>query len=65
MSGRALTQAEQSLTGGYYDFHHHFVAAVRFVALDWKFGSSGPDAKERRCPCKSVCLICSRAWARW
>ena len=47
MAGRPLIQAEQSLTGGYYDFHHHFVAPSRFFALDWGFGSSGPDAKEK------------------
>lgn len=41
MSGRALTQAEASLTGGYFDFHQHFVSLRHFLALDWNFGISG------------------------
>lgn len=41
MSGRPLTQAEASLTGGYYDFHHHFVTAWQFLDPHWNFGVSG------------------------
>jgi len=47
MSGRPFTQAEQSLTGGYFDFHRHFVDAARFFSLEWGFGESGSEAKDR------------------
>ncbi len=47
MSGRPLTQAEESLTGGYFDFHRHFVSWVRFISPEWGFGESGNEIKDR------------------
>ena len=41
MRGRALTQAEPSLTGGYFDFHRHFVKVWQFLDFHWSFGISG------------------------
>ena len=41
MSGRPLTQAEASLTGGYFDFHRHFVTGWQFLDPHWGFGISG------------------------
>jgi uncharacterized membrane protein len=41
ISGRPLTRAEESLTGGYFDFHRHFVDAWGFIDLTWGFGESG------------------------
>lgn len=46
MSGRPLTQAEASLTGGYFDFHHHFVTGWQFLDPHWSFGTSGPKSGE-------------------
>jgi hypothetical protein len=43
ITGRALTYAEESLTGGYYDFHRHFVQAWQFIDTHWNFGTSGGD----------------------
>ena len=43
ISGRALTYAERSLTGGYYDFHRHFVQGWQFFDTHWNFGISGGD----------------------
>jgi hypothetical protein len=45
MTGRHFVQAEQSLTGGYFDFHHHFVSAPQFISSDWGFGQD--DTQER------------------
>ena len=47
ISGRPLTHAAESLTGGYFDFHRHFVDAARFIALDWGFGESGGGTAEK------------------
>ncbi|MDR3403101.1 MAG: 6-pyruvoyl-tetrahydropterin synthase-related protein [Chthoniobacter sp.] len=47
MSGRPLTQSEVSLTGGYFDFHRHFVEAWQFLDLHWKFGVSAGQPDER------------------
>ncbi|HEY3899358.1 MAG TPA: 6-pyruvoyl-tetrahydropterin synthase-related protein [Chthoniobacter sp.] len=47
MTGRPYVQAEQSLTGGYFDFHHHFVSAGRLVSGDWGFGKSEDGAQDR------------------
>lgn len=44
MVGRAFTQAEASLTGGYYDFHRHFVEGWQFLDTHWSFGISGGGA---------------------
>jgi hypothetical protein len=41
MTGRSLTHAEESLTTGYYDFHHHFVQGWQFLNTHWSFGISG------------------------
>ena len=41
ISGRPLTRAEESLTGGYFDYHRHFVDAWGFIDLTWGFGESG------------------------
>lgn len=46
LSGRIFTQAEESLTGGYFDYHGHFVEAWRFVSLAWGFGETGHGAAE-------------------
>ena len=43
INGRVLTYAEQSLTGGYYDFHRHFVQPWQFIDTHWNFGVSGED----------------------
>lgn len=42
--GRTLTQAEVSLTGGYYDFHRHFIQGWQFLDTHWSFGISGGGA---------------------
>lgn len=47
LSGRPLTYAEESLTGGYFDFRQHFVDTGRFLSLEWGFGESGPQAAEK------------------
>jgi len=47
MSGRPFTHAEASLTGGYFDFHRHFVEAWQFLDLHWDFGTSGGKPGER------------------
>jgi len=47
MSGRPLTQAEESLTGGYFDFRHHFIEASRFISPGWGFGQSEAAAPDR------------------
>jgi 6-pyruvoyl-tetrahydropterin synthase related domain len=39
--GRAFTRAEESLTGGYYDFHRHFIGGWQFLDTHWNFGISG------------------------
>jgi hypothetical protein len=44
MAGRVFTQAEPSLTGGYYDFHRHFVEGWQFLDFHWSFGISGGGA---------------------
>src|SRR4051794_6931813 len=41
LAGRALTKAEESLTGGYFDYHKHFVSASEFLHLGWGFGERG------------------------
>ena len=41
MTGRAFTRAEASLTGGYYDFHRHFIEGWQFLDTHWNFGISG------------------------
>ena len=41
MTGRAFTRAEASLTGGYYDFHRHFIEGWQFLDIHWNFGISG------------------------
>ena len=41
MTGRAFTRAEESLTGGYYDFHRHFIEGWQFLDIHWNFGISG------------------------
>ncbi|HKF95505.1 MAG TPA: hypothetical protein VKB96_13100, partial [Gammaproteobacteria bacterium] len=43
ITGRVLTYAEESLTGGYYDFHRHFVQVWQFIDTHWNFGVSGGD----------------------
>ena len=43
ITGRGLTYAEESLTGGYYDFHRHFVQGWQFIDTHWNFGTSGGD----------------------
>jgi hypothetical protein len=47
MSGRTLVQAEASLTGGYFDFHRHFVEGWQFVDLHWHFGISAGKPGEQ------------------
>ena len=44
ITGRVFTYAEESLTGGYYDFHRHFVQAWQFIDTHWNFGTSGGDS---------------------
>ena len=41
MTGRAFTRAEASLTGGYYDFHRHFIEGWQFLDTHCNFGISG------------------------
>jgi len=47
ISGRPLTRAEESLTGGYFDFHRHFEDSWSFIDLAWGFGESGKAAGEK------------------
>jgi hypothetical protein len=47
MTGKALVQAEASLTGGYFDFHHHFASAARLFSSQWGFGQSEDGAADR------------------
>ena len=47
LTGRAFVHAEQSLTGGYFDFHHHFISTPRFFSSDWGFGKSEDGAIDR------------------
>jgi hypothetical protein len=47
ITGRSLTRAEESLTGGYFDFHRHFVDAWSFIDLAWGFGESGKAGGEK------------------
>jgi hypothetical protein len=47
ISGRPLTRAKESLTGGYFDFHRHFVNAWSFIDFTWGFGESGNAAGEK------------------
>jgi hypothetical protein len=44
INGRPLTHAEASLTGGYYDFHRHFVQGWQFLNVHWNFGISAGGA---------------------
>jgi hypothetical protein len=44
LTGRSLTQAEVSLTSGYYDFHRHFIQGWQFLDIHWSFGISGGSA---------------------
>ena len=44
LHGRALTHAESSLTGGYYDFHRHFIQAWQLLDPRWSFGISASGA---------------------
>jgi hypothetical protein len=46
MSGLALTRSEASLTGDYFDFHHHFVKGWEFLDPRWNFGVSAGDTGE-------------------
>jgi len=46
LSGRPLTFAEESLTGGYFDFRNHFVDVRSFLSVAWSFGESGPQTAE-------------------
>jgi hypothetical protein len=48
MTGRAYTQAEASLTSGYYDFHRHFVGGWQFLDTHWSFGISGNNPESIR-----------------
>ncbi|MFL6540193.1 MAG: 6-pyruvoyl-tetrahydropterin synthase-related protein [Chthoniobacterales bacterium] len=41
LAGRAFTKAEESLTGGYFDYHQHFVSASEFLRSGWGFGERG------------------------
>jgi hypothetical protein len=50
LSGRPLTFAEESLTGGYFDFRNHFVDVAGFLSADWGFGESGAVAGVERMP---------------
>ena len=47
IAGRGFTIAQESLTGGYYDFHRHFVRASQFLDTHWSFGTSGGGAEEQ------------------
>jgi hypothetical protein len=47
ISGLPFTHAEPSLTGGYYDFHRHFVEGWQFLDPRWSFGISGGDTDNR------------------
>jgi hypothetical protein len=47
LAGRSLTQAEASLTSGYYDFHRHFIQGWQFLDIHWSFGISGGSADNR------------------
>ena len=47
ITGRALTYAQESLTGGYYDFHRHFVQAFQFIDPHWNFGISAGGTEEK------------------
>jgi hypothetical protein len=44
ITGRPFTRAEESLTGGYFDFHRHFVNVWSFIDVTWGFGESGKTA---------------------
>lgn len=46
MSGLVLTHSETSLTGDYFDFHHHFVKGWQFLDPRWNFGVSAGDTAE-------------------
>jgi hypothetical protein len=46
MSSLALTRSEASLTGDYFDFHHHFVKGWQFLDPRWNFGVSAGDTAE-------------------
>jgi len=46
MSGLAFTRSEASLTGDYFDFHHHFVKGWQFLDPRWNFGVSAGDTGE-------------------
>src|SRR5947209_2523339 len=41
LTGRGFTKAEQSLTGGFFDFHQHFVTARELLDPAWAFADSG------------------------
>ena len=43
LHGRAFTHAEESLTGGYFEYRQHFVAARQFTETAWSFGESGVE----------------------
>ncbi len=47
LSSRALTHAEESLTGGYFSYQYHFTSLPALLSFGWAFGVSGPGAAEK------------------
>ncbi|MEP7014738.1 MAG: 6-pyruvoyl-tetrahydropterin synthase-related protein [Verrucomicrobiota bacterium] len=75
LSGRAFTHAEDSLTGGYYDYRQHFVGVGKFVDLSWGFGQSAAKHGEAMplqvglpnliCALGALSLLFTRGRTRW